>query len=185
MTNAVVHKVPQEAHTEGSLAWHRTDVSLRRDRNQAQKITSSALKLQRQTPLIFHQTQPHGFHAWANPNTTGVLYLKLAELTRTVHLLVRRAWSFPRQHWREHLVGWAHVPRSVGESTNRSEYDSDSTWLNINKWQSRIGTGWGCWDFGQSFWLSINQRTRPIVTLDLGPEVDTKRLAVSQNSHLF
>lgn len=54
--------------------------SLRPDRNQVQKITSSVLKVQHQTPLIFHQTQPHGFHIWANPNSTGVLYLKLAEL---------------------------------------------------------------------------------------------------------
>lgn len=178
-------QVPQEAHTEGSLTWHRTDI---RDRTQAQKITSPALKLQRQTPLNFHQTRPHGFHAWANTNTTGVLYLKLAELTVSVYFLVRQAWSFPRLHWRKHLAGWAHVPRLCrGKHQPVREYDSDSTWLNIKMWQSRIRTGWGCLDFGQSFWLSINQRTRLIVTLDLGSwtSVDTKRLAVSQNSHLF
>lgn len=64
-----------------SLTWHKTDVGVCvAIENQAQKITSSAPKLQRPTPLTFHQTQPHGFRAWANPNTTGVLYLKLAEL---------------------------------------------------------------------------------------------------------
>lgn len=132
--------------------------SLRRNRNQVQKITSSAPTVQHLTPLIFHQTQPHGFHIWANPNSTGVLYLKLADLP--MYLLVRRAWSFPQQHWREHLVGWTHVPRLCREKQVWIWFRQHQ--LNFNIWQSRIRTGWGCWHFGESVWLSVNQRTRPI-----------------------
>lgn len=132
--------------------------SLRRKRNQVQKITCSALKVQRLTPLIFHQTQPHGFHVWANPNSTGVLYLKLAELT--MYLLVWQAWWFPQQHWREHLAEWTRVPRLCWQKQVWMWFRQHGTQFTI--WQSQIRTGWGCWYFGESFWFSMTQRSRPI-----------------------